>query len=176
MKFKTAVVIGRFQPFHLGHQELIESALALAERVVVVVGSACAARSLRNPFTADERIEMMKLNLPEPDRVRYVRVRDYFYNDSGWINEVREKVREEAGSGTTAIVGHDKDSTSGYLKWFPEWERVELAGKKTGATNVTTTCHGTEIRESYLRDEKSTSIRTELSIATKSWLMEFASR
>ncbi|MEK7358233.1 MAG: adenylyltransferase/cytidyltransferase family protein, partial [Bdellovibrionota bacterium] len=63
MKFKTAVVIGRFQPFHAGHQELIESALTLAEKVVIVVGSAGAARNLRNPFTADERIEMMKLNV-----------------------------------------------------------------------------------------------------------------
>ncbi|MEK7358639.1 MAG: hypothetical protein AAB250_19495, partial [Bdellovibrionota bacterium] len=112
----------------------------------------------------------MKLNVRDPERLRFVRVRDYFYNDSGWTNEVREKVREEAGSEAIALVGHDKDTTSSYLRWFPEWERLEIPCAKAGAVSL----HGTEIRESFLREAKSVAARPDLSTATKGWLTSFA--
>ena len=37
--FDFLVFIGRFQPFHAGHQAVIDTALARAERVIVLVGS-----------------------------------------------------------------------------------------------------------------------------------------
>ena len=49
--FDLAVLVGRFQPFHAAHLALLHRALAIAPRVVVVVGSAFQARTPKNPFT-----------------------------------------------------------------------------------------------------------------------------
>src|SRR4051812_5559138 len=50
----VAVLIGRFQPFHQGHAGLLAKALAVAPKVVVVLGSSFHARSAKNPFTWQE--------------------------------------------------------------------------------------------------------------------------
>lgn len=59
------VFIGRFQPFHNGHKAVIDAALKQAKEVVVVVGSSFAARSIRNPFTFEERKAMIEACYPQ---------------------------------------------------------------------------------------------------------------
>jgi nicotinamide-nucleotide adenylyltransferase len=55
--------IGRFQPFHLGHLAAIKFALRNVEELIIVIGSAEKSHEMRNPFTAGERIEMIKSSL-----------------------------------------------------------------------------------------------------------------
>lgn len=57
---KTALFIGRFQPFHKGHLATVKFALRSVDRLVIVVGSAQKSHEVRNPFTAGERIMMIK--------------------------------------------------------------------------------------------------------------------
>jgi bifunctional NMN adenylyltransferase/nudix hydrolase len=121
----VAVLVGRFQPFHDAHLALLARALALAPRVVVVVGSAFQARTPRNPFTWTERAQMIHHALPEADRgrVTVVPMRDY-YDEARWVASVREGVASvPAGEAAPriALVGHFKDATSGYLAAFPGW-------------------------------------------------------
>ena len=52
-------LIGRFQPFHLGHLEAIKFALSNVEHLHVGIGSSNKSNEERNPFTADERKEMI---------------------------------------------------------------------------------------------------------------------
>ena len=52
-------LIGRFQPFHLGHLEAIKFALSNVEHLHVGIGSSNKSHEERNPFTADERKEMI---------------------------------------------------------------------------------------------------------------------
>ena len=52
-------LIGRFQPFHLGHLEAIKFALSNVEHLHVGRGSSNKSHEERNPFTADERKEMI---------------------------------------------------------------------------------------------------------------------
>lgn len=54
-----ALVVGRFQPLHKGHLALIQRALEACQEVVVGIGSAAARPSLRNPFSAAERRQML---------------------------------------------------------------------------------------------------------------------
>ncbi|MDE2105918.1 MAG: adenylyltransferase/cytidyltransferase family protein, partial [Patescibacteria group bacterium] len=56
--YKHAIYIGRFQPFHNAHLEVVRRGLEIAEKVVVVVGSANAAPNIRNPWTLHERQNM----------------------------------------------------------------------------------------------------------------------
>lgn len=62
---KRALIFGRFQPFHLGHLEVIRWALKSFDEIVLLVGMADESHTLRNPFTAGERIWMIRESLIE---------------------------------------------------------------------------------------------------------------
>jgi nicotinamide-nucleotide adenylyltransferase len=57
--------VGRFQPFHLGHLEAIKEVLNDAEELVIVIGSAQYSHNINNPFTAGERLVMIRRALQE---------------------------------------------------------------------------------------------------------------
>jgi bifunctional NMN adenylyltransferase/nudix hydrolase len=128
----VAACIGRFQPFHNGHLALLRRALDIAPMCVVVIGSAYQARTPKNPFTWEERVEMIRAALPAADRLRvaFIPVRDY-YDEARWLSVVRRRVEallDERGMATPsiALVGHLKDPTSAYLRGFAGWRFVSL--------------------------------------------------
>jgi len=57
--------VGRFQPFHLGHLDAIKAVLAKVDELVIVIGSAQYSHNLKNPFTAGERLVMVRHSLQE---------------------------------------------------------------------------------------------------------------
>ena len=57
--------VGRFQPFHLGHLDAIKYALKEVDELVIVIGSAQYSHNNNNPFTAGERIVMIRRALLE---------------------------------------------------------------------------------------------------------------
>ncbi len=57
--------IGRFQPIHMGHVEAIKHILSENDELIIVVGSAQYSHTFDNPFTAGERIEMVRMALEE---------------------------------------------------------------------------------------------------------------
>ena len=135
----AAVYVGRFQPFHNGHLALLQQALALAPLCIVVIGSAHQARTPKNPFTWQERAQMIGQALPTADRarVRFLPTRD-LYDMPRWTAAVRHGVAgllaAELGAemnGTEmggaappphiTLVGHFKDASSEYLRHFPGW-------------------------------------------------------
>ncbi len=58
-----AVFPGRFQPLHWGHVSVVKWALERVDELVIVVGSAQESHTLTNPFTAGERIVMIREGL-----------------------------------------------------------------------------------------------------------------
>jgi nicotinamide-nucleotide adenylyltransferase len=59
--------VGRFQPFHLGHLEAIRNILKQIEEIVIVIGSAQYSHNTNNPFTAGERLVMVRRAIAEAD-------------------------------------------------------------------------------------------------------------
>ena len=59
----NGLFIGRFQPFHKGHLATVKFALERVDQLIIVVGSAQKSHEFRNPFTAGERIRMIKESL-----------------------------------------------------------------------------------------------------------------
>lgn len=65
MLYKYGVVVGRFQGFHRGHFEIINTALNLCDKVVVFVGSPNAKPSEKNPFDYQYRSYCIKNCFPQ---------------------------------------------------------------------------------------------------------------
>ncbi|MCW4047420.1 MAG: nicotinamide-nucleotide adenylyltransferase [Candidatus Bathyarchaeota archaeon] len=57
--------VGRFQPFHTGHLEAIKEVLKEVDELVIVIGSAQYSHNIHNPFTAGERLVMIRRALQE---------------------------------------------------------------------------------------------------------------
>jgi nicotinamide-nucleotide adenylyltransferase len=70
---KRGLYVGRFQPFHLGHLEAIKEVLKETEELVIVIGSAQYSHNFHNPFTAGERLVMIRRALQEAD-INYSRL------------------------------------------------------------------------------------------------------
>ena len=79
-----ALVVGRFQPFHNGHRALIQKAIEDCVEVVVGVGSSNAPQSLRNPFSFEERRQMIAAVFPA---VRVVAIPD-IHDPPRWVAHV----------------------------------------------------------------------------------------
>jgi nicotinamide-nucleotide adenylyltransferase len=61
----NGLLIGRFQPFHLGHLAAVNFALSNVDRLSICIGSSNRSNEKRNPFTADERKEMILSSLDD---------------------------------------------------------------------------------------------------------------
>lgn len=127
MKYDYMVFIGRFQPFHLGHKEVVDRALKLGKKVIILVGGFGKARSPRNPWTFDERRGMIR-SVYQDNRVIIQPIRDYTYNDNLWLEQIQNVVRATildygtiGGSPKIGLIGCNKDATSYYINLFPQW-------------------------------------------------------
>jgi nicotinamide-nucleotide adenylyltransferase len=61
------LMMGRFQPFHLGHLDLVRQILKDCDEVVITITSSQFNYLEKDPFTAGERIEMIHDSLKESD-------------------------------------------------------------------------------------------------------------
>lgn len=124
-QYDATVFIGRFQPIHAGHVHVIQKALDLSNTAIILVGSAFSSRTIRNPFTFEERRDMIKSVFSDP-RVVVLPIPDFPYDDNRWIVEVRKGVSGVTHSENIALIGHEKDHTSFYLKLFPTWDSISV--------------------------------------------------
>ena len=61
----AGLLVGRFQPFHRGHLAAVKFALSNVDFLYIAVGSAQKSYEPDNPFTAAERISMIKSSLDQ---------------------------------------------------------------------------------------------------------------
>ena len=129
-KYDTLVLIGRFQPFHNAHLEIVKRATALCNKLVIVVGSAKQPRTYKNPFSFDERRDMIRYaTMGLSMQINIEANTDTIYNDQAWAVRVQSIVAKYTVNGDrVGIIGHKKDDSSFYLDMFPQWgyENVEL--------------------------------------------------
>jgi bifunctional NMN adenylyltransferase/nudix hydrolase len=151
-KVKIAFVIGRFQPFHNGHKHLIDFGLKYAEKVVVLVGGSNKARSVKNPWTYEERKAMIQNtyiqefddgNTDSPFCVEVEPLPDVPGNDDAWLGNVHGAVhKHNQDHGSIGVIGFKKDNSSYYLDLFPDAKKLIL---EEGFATLS----ATEIRDAY---------------------------
>jgi len=122
--YGTIMLIGRFQPLHNAHLEIIKRCTALTDQLVIIAGSAKQPRTYKNPFTFDERRQMILNATRGLDMRVYVEPNiDTIYNDQAWAVRVQGIHSKYQIIGTkTAVIGHKKDESSFYLDMFPQWD------------------------------------------------------
>lgn len=147
-KYDTIVYIGRFQPLHNIHTQIIKEAKSRADKLVILVGSADQPRTFKNPFTFDERFDIIHNAMADigfsPGDIFKTCVRpiiDTRYDDDAWLIRVQNTINEIA-EGDVAIIGSAKDEhTSEYLKMFPQWDLIDIPHE--------TIMNATDIRNLY---------------------------
>lgn len=93
-KYKTALIIGRFQPFHNGHLYLIKKALECADKIIIGIGSANVSND-DNPYSITKRQLMIQTMINSEqiqDRVSEVVFLDDYNNDEKWLKQILDKV------------------------------------------------------------------------------------
>lgn len=138
-----SVVIGRFQLPHDAHFDLFEEALKRSKKLIILVGSTEIPRSIKNPFTFEERSTMISQILWDrgykSSQFVILSVPDAFYSDAMWIANVQAQVMSiTKGNQDVLLVGHFKDASSYYLKMFPQWKfhNVDMLAGGLSATQI----------------------------------------
>jgi nicotinamide-nucleotide adenylyltransferase len=81
--------IGRFQPFHDGHRNVVETIAEEVDELVLGIGSAGDSHSRHDPFTAGERIMMITKSLVDSDLVTYAVPIEDLERNSVWVSHVQ---------------------------------------------------------------------------------------
>ena len=101
-----ALFVGRFQPFHLGHLSVIKDILKENDKIIIVIGSAQESRTKKNPFSTEERKEMIERTLKALDIKNYeiFCARDFF-NDNLWTENIKKHCKfDRAYSRNTHVL------------------------------------------------------------------------
>ncbi len=172
-RFDALIFIGRFQPPHRGHLDVLRRALSQATRVCILIGSTDRPRTIKDPFSYDERRQMILALFDEDERERVViaPVQDSMYNDGDWLRWIQDAVASELGDTSgrrIGLIGHEKDGSSYYLRMFPQWELVE--------TDATEDISATEIREQLFAERNNSFVSWAVPAPVHDWLERFRTR
>ena len=165
MKYDLSVVIGRFQPLHNAHVELINQAKNLSNKVLILVGSSDLPRSYENPFTFQHRKDMILGSVKHSNNLKdmiqgsvkhsnhlFVEpLQDYLYNENAWATQVQDIVSKHT-AGTVCLVGHKKDESTYYLDMFPQWKYHEVGEVETlSATSIRELLYTDRVNLNFVR-------------------------
>jgi len=102
----TCLFVGRFQPFHNGHLLVVKGMTKVCGRIIIAIGSTDKQGTADNPFSADERRDMIQAALQDADiipsfDIHFIEVPD-MPNDTAWT----KKILELAGTVHTVWTGN----------------------------------------------------------------------
>lgn len=148
--YTYGLIVGRFQPFHHGHELMVARALDDCHYVVICIGSAQESRTLRNPFTVEERIALIKQCFSKDlNRLIFVPINDraVVRDDESWGEYVLKEVEHITGVSVQAVFeGREPCRQS----WFNSLEDLDII-----QINRTNECYSaTDMRRILKEDNK----------------------
>lgn len=149
--YDSALLCGRFQVIHNGHESLINTALTMADRVLVLVGSAQETGTERNPFDVITRMQMIKEIYPNDDVI--VRpLADLTTEDDispEWGKYVLKNVKYHIYKTPELMVYGNDESRSG---WFDKEDIKDVTEIIVSRSKLNISA--TQMREYMLNDDK----------------------
>lgn len=158
----NGLLIGRFQPFHLGHLEAIQFALSKVDNLWIGIGSSNKSPEKNNPFTAEERNEMILSSISDSisKQIQIYHIPD-LDNHKKWIenidtivpefdvvfsnDELTQSLYSKLGKNVISVPFKERENLSGTnirekIKSDQNWQSLVPEGtkivlKKIGATN-----------------------------------------
>jgi len=137
----NGLLIGRFQPFHLGHVEALRFALSIVDKLWIGIGSSNKPSEKNNPFTADERKEMILSSIDKSisSRIQIYYIPD-FENHKMWMENIDLIIPD-----FEVIFTNDELTQSLYSKRGKKISSVPFIERET--------LSGTNIREKIISDQ-----------------------
>jgi len=145
-KYNHGFIVMRAQPFHKGHKSLVDKMFKECKNITIIFGSLQDSRSAKNPFTFEERVQMLKNVYGRNPRFKEIAIfgLDDIPNDNEWYDYVLDNLKEKCsdfGKVDVFYCGNDEDGC-----WFDDSritiEKIERTGQ-LGEELIS----GTEIRE-----------------------------
>ena len=103
MPRKHGVFLGRFQPFHTGHQSIIDHIIADGLEPVILAGSAQESCNVKNPYSVEDRTSMINLVYPN---IKVISIEDRNCWDE-WYSLLKSTLQEQ--------ISEDFDEITIYL-------------------------------------------------------------
>ena len=138
---RRGLYLGRFQPYHLGHHEVLKQIATEVDEIIIGIGSAQKSHELENPFTAGERVLMVTSALLDFHKKHYVIPIEDIQRNSLWVSHVKSMVPpfEIAYTNNPLVIELLKEAGI-KVKQSPLFRRFDYSG--------------TEIRRRMLAEDK----------------------
>lgn len=90
---QRALFIGRFQPFHNAHLIDVKKVLKDVDEVIVAIGSSQEKNTLENPFSYNERKQMI-INALKKHKIKKYKIYQVpdLYNDKKWVEYIKRNI------------------------------------------------------------------------------------
>ena|SRR3989338_7094329 len=102
-----ALFIGRFQPLHKAHLEVIKNILKENDKIFIAIGSSQESNTKENPFSAEERKDMIDAVM-KANRIKNYEIAEIpdFFDDGKWCGYIQEKIKgiDAAYSGNGIVL------------------------------------------------------------------------
>lgn len=138
----NGLLIGRFQPFHLGHLKALQFALSKVDKLCVGLGSSNKPIDKSNPFTPEQRKEMILSSIDDSMKER---ISIYFIPDVDnhikWIEKIDTIVPK-----FDIIFSNDELTKHLYSKRNTQVISIPFLNRES--------LSGTNIRDLIIRDQK----------------------
>lgn len=169
---KVYFYIGRFQIPHFGHESVMKHAINEGDKVLILIGSSNTPRSRKNPFSFEERKEMVQniTNKYKGNKKVSILALPDFEKDQDWVDEVKKLVSSISNKDDQVfITGCQKtgDESTFYLKLFPEWKSDFIEEVNFEGIDVISS---TKIREMFYGNMDVPDV---VSLETKKYLYSF---
>lgn len=123
------IYIGRFQPYHEGHHAMVERIAGEVDELVLGIGSADQSHTIRNPFTAGERIMMITKATADMDLITYAVPIEDLNRNAVWVSHVQSmSPRFDVAYSNNPLVVRLFEEAGVEVRQSPMFRREEFEG------------------------------------------------
>lgn len=149
MKHKYGLYLGRFQPFHDGHEFIVKEALNYCDNLIIAIGSAQEERTKINPLSFMEKGVLIKVLTSYNPHIRVIPIndRDEYADNASWGSYVLDEVEKATGVRPTVVFEGAEETNQ---HWYDDDADIKTIRIRRDILPIS----ATQIRQFILDDDK----------------------